>query len=513
MATRLPAAAVMRSYARRWGRRHAVRHSSSTAASATTRAEDVATTDHTTTTDVLIVGGGVVGCALAQQLTQRAPSLRIGVVEAQQAAAPVAAPINEDTPPHPRSYALSPASLALLGLDRHSRKRLGFYDSLQIWEAAQPASLIFQASDATRTANDALGAVVEDTTLVQHLRESLDGCRNVRIWEGSRVTALALPASDGHAPAQVTIAMQTSAAPQDAITSTIHTNLVVGADGANSAVRRFAGIPRTQYDYGHTALTCTVELAGTHGGRAFQRFMPHGPLALLPTFSPDHAIVVWSTTAEEAAHWKHHPALVRHVNDLLQDGPARLEPLVGSFLSAHEAFLPTALINFAYGVDKLIETAQYGPAMAAQQVYQRPFLAPPTITSVASAQFTFPLSTGQVHRYTDPRLALVGDAAHTVHPLAGQGLNLGLQDVANLADLILRAAEAGMDVASFLQDYEKSRTWQVSLTVGGIHALQRMFGVQHVAAKHAKSLGMNAIQMIPPLRQALVDVACQGVAR
>jgi ubiquinone biosynthesis UbiH/UbiF/VisC/COQ6 family hydroxylase len=493
-----------------------VRHSSSTAASATTRAEDAPKPVDTTTTDVLIVGGGVVGCALAQQLTQRAPGLRIGVVETQ-AAAPVAAPINKDTPPHPRSYALSPASLALLGLDRHSSKnrRVGFYDSLQIWEAAQPASLIFQASDASASGadNDSLGAVVEDTTLVQHLRESLEDCRNVRIWEGSRVMALALPASDGHAPAQVTIATQNGAAPPDAITSTIHTNLVVGADGANSAVRRFAGIPRTHYDYGHTALTCTVQLAGTHGGRAFQRFMPHGPLALLPTFSPDHAIVVWSTTAEEAAHWKHHPDLVRHVNDLLQDGPARLEPLVGSFLSAHEAFLPTALVKFAYGVDKLIETAQYGPAMAAQQVYQRPFLAPPTITSVASAQFTFPLSTGQVHRYTDPRLALVGDAAHTVHPLAGQGLNLGLQDVANLADLILRAAEAGMDVASFLQDYEKSRTWQVSLTVGGIHALQRMFGVQHVAAKHAKSLGMNAIQMIPPLRQALVDVACQGVAR
>ena len=99
-----------------------------------------------------------------------------------------------------------------------------------------------------------------------------------------------------------------------------------------------------------------------------------------------------------------------------------------------------------------------------------------------------------------------------MHPMAGQGLNLGLQDVANLADLVIRATDAGMDVATFLDDYERSRKWQVSLTLGGIHALQRMFGVQHVAAKHMKSLGMNTIQNVPPLRRALVDVACQGVA-
>ena len=99
-----------------------------------------------------------------------------------------------------------------------------------------------------------------------------------------------------------------------------------------------------------------------------------------------------------------------------------------------------------------------------------------------------------------------------MHPMAGQGLNLGLQDVANLADLIVRATDAGMDVATFLEDYERERKWQVSLTLAGIHALQRMFGVQHVAAKHIKSFGMNAIQILPPLRKALVDVACQGVA-
>lgn len=96
--------------------------------------------------------------------------------------------------------------------------------------------------------------------------------------------------------------------------------------------------------------------------------------------------------------------------------------------------------------------------------------------------------------------------------MAGQGLNLGLQDVAHLADIIQQAADAGMDVATFLDDYDRGRRWQCSLTLTGLHALHQMFGVQGATAKHVKSLGMNFIQNVPPLRRALVEVACRGVA-
>lgn len=513
-------------------------------------------------TDVLIVGGGVVGCAMAQQLTQRAPSLKVGLVEARSGPSTPSSSVDtvttesdEPTPPNPRSYALSPFSLQLLGLDRDDvsssssstsaspSSRLGYYDSMQIWESGQPASLIFHAQDIQA---QRLGAVVEDSTIVQHLwGELVQDQRNCRIWENTIVQGIALPRDDNlHHPAQVTVVTKDASHANATTTTKIQTNLVIGADGANSAVRRMLGIGRTQFEYGQSALTFTVELETDHGGRAFQRFTAHGTLALLPTFSPKHAIVVWSTAAEDAVHWKNHPDLVPHVNQLLQDGPSRLEPFFGTLLSGFN--LPTSLANLAYGVDKVIETAQYGPAMTGQEWSGRPFVPTPTMLQTVSPHFSFPLQTGQVQRYTDPRLALVGDAAHTVssryhslprhlctlgeplrsspflgysisrqkmHPMAGQGLNLGLQDVANLADLIVRAADAGMDMSTFLEDYERSRKLQVSLTLGGMHALHHMFGVQHPAAKHIKSLGMNAIQNLPPLRRALVDVACQGVAR
>mmetsp|Transcript_21912 Transcript_21912/g.41478 ORF Transcript_21912/g.41478 Transcript_21912/m.41478 type:complete len:99 (-) Transcript_21912:409-705(-) len=94
--------------------------------------------------------------------------------------------------------------------------------------------------------------------------------------------------------------------------------------------------------------------------------------------------------------------------------------------------------------------------------------------------------------------------------MAGQGLNRGLQDVAYLADLVVRAADASMDVATCLEHYERTCNLQILFTLSGIDALQRMFGAQHVAANHVKSLGMNVIQNSPPLRPALIDVACQG---
>jgi 2-polyprenyl-6-methoxyphenol hydroxylase-like FAD-dependent oxidoreductase len=165
-----------------------------------------------------------------------------------------------------------------------------------------------------------------------------------------------------------------------------------------------------------------------------------------------------------------------------------------------------------YGVEKVLETLQYGPAMGIQELQPDRFSAPPTITSISSDQFTFPLIRRTVSNYTLPRLALVGDAAHSVHPMAGQGLNLGLQDVDDLVRVITKATDAGMDVSSFLHDYESSRHQQVSLTVGGIHALQQLFHVQSVWAKHVKSMGMNVIQGVGPLRQRLVQAACLGVS-
>ena len=560
--------------------------------------------------DVVIVGGGVVGCAVAQQIRQRLPTLSVALVEAgpgpklsSSSSSTTTTTTTKPTLPHPRSYALSPASLELLGLwkedndvlvdkssslsHRRTQERLGFYDSMQIWEANQPASLIFDAhTDLDHTAVHSsfrsspqpayLGAVVEDAVLQQHLWQQLvdednddktnrfrDTNRRCQIFTHTKVGNVTFPASAQSGLVHVELQQQhqdhNDKNNVETSTQTLHGRLLVAADGANSHIRKLAGIPfLTLSDYaGSRALTFTVQLATPHGGRAFQRFGPHGILALLPTFSSHHAIVVWSTTAETVQYWNNgtpddqtndqsrDDALVDHLNELLQQGPQQLDSLFGSSSSSILS-LPQPLQNLAYGLDKLVETVQYGTAMIAQEgvigaamtgggggpmtvptVSSSPsFAAPPLIakqsnhrhqrtSAICSPKFSFPLSCRYAQSYTRPRLALCGDAAHTMHPLAGQGLNLGLQDVQALLHTMERAVQAGMDPAMFLStDYEPSRQMQVRVTLAGIHSMEQIFtqpAFTSTAAKHVKSLGMSLIQTMGPVRRQLVQAACQGV--
>ena len=472
-------------------------------------------------TDVLIVGGGVVGCALARLVNVRMPHLKVGLVEAGKGPRP----IDASSFPHPRSYAMSPASLRLLGLDDPTKnnanasstaKRLGYYNSMQVWESHQPASLIFQEKDLPETTSY-LGAVVEDGVLQDYLCKKLESTseseQSCRIWKETTVAELSyMPDTPHGRPCEVVLQStnKDNCSDAGAARQQVSTKLLVAADGANSGVRKLLGMSVPGFDYeDEQALTFTVALDTPHGGRAFQRFSDKGVVALLPTWSPKHAVVVWSTTPGTVKQWIDHPDLVSHVNSVLQQGPGQLPPLFSS--NGAGTSTASALSDLRYGLDKLVDTVQYSVSMAAQE-YSGQFLPPPILTETVSPQFAFPLACRQVSHYIQPRVALVGDAAHSVHPMAGQGLNLGLQDVGNLVDVLERAAASGMDPVTFLSEYDRSRKAQVSLTITGIHALHEMFGVQHTLAKHIKSLGMNFVQNVGPLRRSLVQAACQGVA-
>jgi ubiquinone biosynthesis UbiH/UbiF/VisC/COQ6 family hydroxylase len=468
-------------------------------------------------TDVLIVGGGAVGLAVAYQLARRLPAgcLRIGLVEAGPGPEPRGANRSDDDlgTPNPRSYALSPSSLEIVGLlgdgessadidrDTTMKGRMGWYDSMQVWEASQPSALVLTSRDAGL---DCLGAVVEDSALVESLWDrTVNRAGTVaNVWTRTAVTDVQglSPASN----ARVTLENEV-----DGSVSTHQTRLLIAADGANSSLRRMAGIGQSAiHEYGQTALTFTVEMDRSHIlGRCYQRFLASGPLALLPTHSPKHAIVVWSASPQLVEQWKDHPDLVPYLNEQLQQGPGSLDPL---FWPASSSGVPAPIRNILYGIDKLLETIPVAASMAVLE--SQPFVAPPHLRRVASRQFTFPLATRHSDHYVLPRLALVGDAAHTVHPFAGQGLNLGLQDVDSLVEAIVKAVEAGMDPAAFLGEYEASRRAQVALSLQGLHAVQQLYGMQNAPAKYLKALGMSAIQSAPPLRRAMVEAACFGVA-
>ena len=499
--------------------------------------------------DVTIVGGGVVGCALARQLRQRLPSLSVHLIEARNAptATAAAAPTTDTTAtPHPRSYALSPQSLSFLGLtatdninnnsDMAGKVKMGAYDTMQIWEARNPATLRFHTDDLEDTTSDnnskILGAVVEDGPLVKALWESLEQTQSIHSQNNHTMLSTNTTVKEFQLPSAATgglVTLETSKGEKH------QTRLLVAADGAQSPIRQKLGIPQVQYDYGRQALTFTVELeqADRLPRTAYQRFVHHGdgsgPLALLPTHSPRHAIVVWSTTPEVVQKWKtgdedSNEALVQHLQSLLQQGPQRLPPLVEQMTSSSTA--PQSLIsNVLFGVERVLDTVQdAGALMAATASPTRGWMAPPRISKIVSPKLSFPLACRNVPHYQDSatsrnnqqqpgRVVLVGDAAHTVHPMAGQGLNLGLGAVQSLVESLVQAESVGMDLTYGLDRVLQKQHAANTSAILGIHTLHEIFAVQgeNVPMMHAKSFGMNVLQNIGPLRRKVVQAATQGV--
>jgi 2-octaprenyl-6-methoxyphenol hydroxylase len=230
--------------------------------------------------------------------------------------------------------------------------------------------------------------------------------------------------------------------------------LLVGADGRDSAVARRAGIRRHGWDYGQTALVCALACSQPHHGTAHQVFLPGGPLAVLP-LPGDRVSVVWS---EQRA---------------LAEGIAALDDT--GFLAA------------------------LGPRLGDLCGAVR----------LEGARFAYPLRLSLAESFVAPRLALVGDAAHGVHPIAGQGLNLGLRDVAALAEVLVSAHRRGEDIAApdVLDRYQAWRRPDTLRLALGMDAVNRLFSNDNPLLRAARGLGMAAVDGWPGLRRAFIRQA------
>ena len=229
---------------------------------------------------------------------------------------------------------------------------------------------------------------------------------------------------------------------------TLSAPLVVAADGRNSALRRQAGIRVSAWTYDQTGIVVTVAHERPHKGIAHEFFLPAGPFAILP-LTENRSSLVWTERADTA--------------------PA--------YLALDDAAFTRAI------ADRLGD-----------------FLGE---VRLASPRWSYPLSLHLAHRFMAPRLALVGDAAHAVHPIAGQGFNLGVKDIAALAEVLEEAAGVGLDIGSLgvLENYQRWRRFDSASLALGMDALNRLYSNDLAPLRLARDIGMSAVGKVPPLRR------------
>ena len=235
--------------------------------------------------------------------------------------------------------------------------------------------------------------------------------------------------------------------------------VVFACDGRGSPLREAAGIKMIKWSYKQVGIVTTVEHEKPHEGVAQEYFLPSGPFAILPMVD-NRSSLVWT----EAAH------------------------LAPAFLELDDArFAEEIATRFG---DYLGKTTPVGP------------------------RWSYPLGLQMAQDYVRPRLALVGDAAHGVHPIAGQGLNLGLRDVAALAEVIVDTARLGLDIGSMdtLKRYERWRRFDNTALAAGMDALVHLFSNDITPLRHARDLGLGIVNEVGPLRRLFMRHAGGTVA-
>lgn len=350
--------------------------------------------------------------------------------------------------PDNRAYAVAAAAQAML-------------QTLDIWDAivatAQPMTEMIvsdsRSGDVVRPVFLTFDGEVEPGQAFAHMVESaaLVAALTQACREAGVVLRAEGVASFGTSATAVTITLSAG--------ENLSARLLVAADGARSRLREQAGIGWVGWDYGQSGLVATIGHERPHGGRAVEHFLPSGPFAILPLTDGGRlghrSSIVWSEAAENL------PALL-----------------------SLDAIDMLAEIERRFGLE-LGEIALESPVSA------------------------HPLGFGVARRFVGERLALLGDAAHLIHPIAGQGLNLGLRDVAALAETIVDAARLGLDpgTADVLEGYERARRFDTVAMGAVTDGLNRLFSNDVTPVRLVRDLGLGLVDRLPGLKRFFIREA------
>ncbi|MEE3660511.1 3-demethoxyubiquinol 3-hydroxylase [Brenneria sp. g21c3] len=382
--------------------------------------------------DAIIVGGGMVGAAAALGLARN--GFQVAVIEHESPAS-----FTADSPPDLRISAIGYASVALLrqlgAWTQVERMRSAPYRRLETWEWDN-ARVVFDAADIHLPE---LGFMVENRVLQLALWASLRELEHCRCYCPNKLKSMQRTAEG----------WRLSLDDGQSLTTT----LLVGADGANSQVRQWAGIGVNGWQYRQSCMLISVEMASQQQDVTWQQFTPDGPRAFLPLFGRWGSLVWY-------------------------DSPQRIRQLQA---------LPLAQL------DKQIAVTF-----------------PERLGSVnARAAGSFPLVRRHAQRYVQPGLVLLGDAAHTINPLAGQGVNLGYRDVEALLDILINARDAGENWSSerILRRYQCRRMPDNLLMQSGMDLFYNAFSNSLPPLNVARNLALMAAQRAGALKQRALKYA------
>ncbi|KAJ5109144.1 hypothetical protein N7456_005819 [Penicillium angulare] len=463
--------------------------------------------------DVVCVGGGPAGLGLlaALRASPVTSKLRVALVETQDL--DKARTWNLDSSKFSnRVSSLTPSTVAFLQkIDAWKHldiERVQEYQEMQVWDGETGSRISFDWSSETPAFEDlrTVATMTENSNLVRGLlgRIAASGDENVTLFSNHTVASIDNGSDQPDGPDlsawPILSVKPTGANAETQAPSRIAARLLVGADGINSPVRTFADIPTQGWDYNRHGIVATLSLADlptpfNNVHTAYQRFLPvlGGPIALLP-LPNNHATLVWSTKPEHAAYLKSlpTPAFLAMVNAAFRLSMTDLSYMIGMSESSSE-------ISHEDELDWRVKHTE------------QPSHIPPKAIGVQEGTVaSFPLRFRHAAQYISPRVALVGDAAHVIHPLAGQGLNLGLADVASLSRTIEYAVSHGMDIGDLLtlERYSSERYLPNAKIGGACDLLHKMYTVPGQGPiTWARSLGLDVIDKLPFVKSFLMKNA------
>lgn len=355
------------------------------------------------------------------------------------------------------------------------------------WDGLTDARIDFEWEGLSKAQSPVIAYMTENLNLTSGLMNRLKELGGVEVFDNCKVDNIGLGEETEDVDLSGWPVLHLSGG------QSLAARLLVGADGGNSPVRAFAGIESRGWDYGRHGVVATLELEGEGWGgaaskAAYQRFLPTGPVAMLP-MPGKYATLVWSTTPERASILK------------------KLAPK--DFIALVNAAFRLSSVDIAY-----MHTQSTGQedelSWRLQHTSVDDRLLPQTVVGVQEGSVaSFPLKMRHADTYIGERVALVGDAAHTIHPLAGQGLNQGQGDVQSLVKAIEYSVTHGQDIGKqmSLEPYNSERYAANHILLGVCDKLHKIYAVDSGPLVPLRSFGLKAVNSLGPLKNFFMEQA------